>query len=57
MKLQSQHLADYLHCTPIIDWETPAIIAQTQAITHGLTHDTEKAHALFEWVRDTIPHS
>ncbi len=36
MKLQSQHLADYLQCTPIVDWETPAIIAQTQAITGGL---------------------
>jgi transglutaminase-like putative cysteine protease len=57
MKLQSQHLADYLQCTPIIDWETPAIIDQTQAITRGLTHDTAKAQALFEWVRDTISHS
>lgn len=57
MKLQSQHLADYLQCTPIIDWETPAIIDQTQAITRGLTHDTAKAQALFEWVRDAIPHS
>ena len=57
MKLQSQSLADYLQCTPIIDWETPAIIEQTQTLTHSLTHDTEKARALFEWVRDTIPHS
>jgi transglutaminase-like putative cysteine protease len=57
MKLQSPHLADSLQCTPIIDWETPAIIAQTQAITRGLTHDTAKAQALFEWVRDAIPHS
>jgi transglutaminase-like putative cysteine protease len=57
MKLQSPHLADYLQCTPIIDWETPAIIAQTQAITRALTHDTAKAQALFEWVRDAIPHS
>jgi len=57
MKLQSPHLADYLKCTPIIDWETPAIIEQTQALTRSLTHDTEKARALFEWVRDAIPHS
>jgi transglutaminase-like putative cysteine protease len=57
MKLQSPHLADYLKCTPIIDWETPAIIAQTQAITRALTHDTAKAQALFEWVRDAIPHA
>jgi transglutaminase-like putative cysteine protease len=57
MKLQSQHLIDYLQCTPIIDWETPAIIDQTQTVTRGLTHDTKKAHALFEWVRDAISHS
>jgi transglutaminase-like putative cysteine protease len=57
MKLQSLHLADYLKCTPIIDWETSAIIDQTQAITRGLIHDTEQAQALFEWVRDAIPHS
>jgi transglutaminase-like putative cysteine protease len=57
MQLQSPHLADYLMCTPIIDWETPAIVAQTQAITRALTHDTAKAQALFEWVRDAIPHS
>jgi hypothetical protein len=48
MKLQLQHLPDYLKCTPIIDWETPAIIEQTQVITRSLTHDTEKARALFE---------
>jgi transglutaminase-like putative cysteine protease len=57
MKLQSSHLADYLQCTPIIDWKTPVIIAQTQAITRSLTRDTEKARVLFEWVRDAIPHS
>jgi transglutaminase-like putative cysteine protease len=57
MKLQSLHLTDYLKCTPVIDWETPAIIEQTQAITYGLTYDTEKARALFEWVRDVIPHA
>jgi transglutaminase-like putative cysteine protease len=57
MQLQSPYLAAYLTCTPIIDWATPAIIAQTQALTHSLTQDTTKAQALFEWVRDAIPHS
>ncbi|MBM3224560.1 MAG: transglutaminase family protein [Candidatus Tectomicrobia bacterium] len=57
MKLQSPHLADCLTCTPISDWETPAIIDQTQAIIRGLMHDMERAQALFEWVRDAIPHS
>ena len=57
MKLQSQKLTDYLQCTAIIDWQTPAIIEQTQAVTASLTQDIAKAQALFEWVRDTIPHS
>jgi transglutaminase-like putative cysteine protease len=57
MKLQSSSLADYLQCTAIIDWDTLAIIEQTRAVTQGLTHDTAKAQALFEWVRDAIPHA
>ena len=57
MKLQSPHLADYLKSTPIIDWDTPAILAQTEALTSGLPDDTARARTLFEWVRDTIPHS
>jgi transglutaminase-like putative cysteine protease len=57
MKLQSPSLADYLQCTAIIDWDTPAIIEQTRAVTQGLTHDTAQAQAFFEWVRDAIPHA
>jgi transglutaminase-like putative cysteine protease len=57
MKLQSPHLADYLKSTPIIDWQTPTLIAQTEALTSHLTDETAKARTLFEWVRDTIPHS
>jgi transglutaminase-like putative cysteine protease len=57
MQLQSPHLADDLQCTPIIDWETPVIVEQTQAIIHGLTHDTAKTQARFEWVRDAMPHA
>jgi hypothetical protein len=34
-----------------------SFIEQTQAITASLTQDIAKARALFEWVRDTIPHS
>ena len=57
MKLQSQNLTDYLQCTAVIDWQTPAVIEQTQAVTASLTQDIAKARALFAWVRDTIPHS
>ena len=57
MKLQSQKLADYLQCTAVIDWQTPAVIEQTQAVTASLTQDIAQAKALFTWVRDMIPHS
>jgi hypothetical protein len=33
MKLQSHNLTDYLQCTAVIDWQTPAVIEQTQAVT------------------------
>ncbi len=57
MKLQSDNLEDYLKITSIIDWDKPEIIRQTNAIIQGLEHDVDKTRALFEWVRDTIPHS
>ena len=57
MQLQSHNLTDYLECTAVVDWQTPAVIGQTQAVTASLTQDIAKAKALFEWVRDTIPHS
>jgi transglutaminase-like putative cysteine protease len=57
MQPQSQDLTDYLQSTAIIDWQTPAIIEQTQVVTASLTQDMAKARALFEWVRDAIPHS
>ena len=57
MKLQSDNLEDYLEVTLIIDWDKPEIVRQTHTVIHGLEHDVDKARALFEWVRDTIPHS
>lgn len=57
MKLQSHNLTDYLQGTAVIDWKTPTVIEQTQAVTASLTQDIAKAKALFEWVRDTIPHA
>jgi transglutaminase-like putative cysteine protease len=57
MNSQSKNLSDYLKNTSIIDWQTPDIIEQTKALTQNLSSDVEKAKALFEWVRDVIPHS
>jgi len=57
MKLQSENLKDYLKITPIIDWDKPEIIRQTNVVIQGLEQDINKARALFEWVRDTVLHS
>lgn len=36
MKPQSDNLEDYLQVTPIIDWDKPEIIKQTNEIIHDL---------------------
>lgn len=57
MKPQSDDLQDYLRATPIIDSDHPSVAATaTQVRSHAAT-DVESARRLFEWVRDTIPHS
>ena len=57
MKLESQNLDDYLKATPVIDFENPAVSGRARQLTRILTDDASQAKALFEWVRDEIPHS
>ena len=47
----------YLNSDAVIDWRNPDVSCTAQEITAGLDSDVEKAKALFEWVRDTIPHT
>lgn len=54
---ESDDLNDYLLSDPIIDWQAPAILAKARELTAALATDVEKARALYEWVRDAIPHS
>lgn len=47
----------YLRSTTIVDWETPTVHAQAQALASVCSTMTEIAKACFEWVRDEIQHS
>lgn len=57
MKSESENLEDYLVSNDVIDWKTPEIIVTANEIVSSHISDIEKTKALFEWVRDKIPHS
>ncbi len=57
MKPQSDNLGDYLKVTAIIDWDNSEMVKQTNETVRGLERDVDRGRALFEWVRDEIPHS
>ncbi|KAB0667623.1 transglutaminase domain-containing protein [Oryzomonas japonica] len=54
---ESDDLNDYLVSDTIIDWQTPAVRQKALELTQTLPDEVAKARCLFEWVRDTIPHS
>jgi len=47
----------YLASTQVIDWQTPPVHLLARELVAGFESDAGKARALFEWVRDNIPHS
>lgn len=47
----------YLEDTSLIDWQTPAVLEKARAVAGPHEGDVARARALFEWVRDEIPHS
>lgn len=57
IKPESDRLDDYLSSSTIVDWQTPAIVALAESIAGGATSDVDKSKRLYQWVRDTIPHS
>lgn len=57
MHLESKDMKDYLVSDLIVDWENPPVRDKALALTRSISHDVEKARLLYEWVRDTIPHS
>ena len=48
---------NYLKCTEIIDCDNPIIREKTQNLTEGLETESDKATALYYFVRDEIQHN
>ena len=57
MNPESQQIEDYLVSDQIVDWEAPAVQQKAADLTRSISDDVEKTRCLYEWVRDTIPHS
>jgi transglutaminase-like putative cysteine protease len=54
---ESDELSDYLVSDDIIDWQTPAVRQKALELTQSLSDEIDKARCLYEWVRDSIPHT
>lgn len=54
---ETNALSDYLQADAVVDAGHHNVGKAAAQITLGLTSDIGKAKALFEWVRDTIPHT
>ncbi len=57
MTPETDDLQPYLKSTPIIDANHRDVAATARRVTADASSDVDKARRLFEWVRDTIPHS
>lgn len=57
MNPESQELNDYLVSDPIVDWKTPEVRQTALELTRLVSGEIGKARCLYEWVRDTIPHT
>jgi transglutaminase-like putative cysteine protease len=54
---ESVDMRDYLKATQVVDCDNLSIREKARKITKGTTNDLDAAQAVFEWVRDEIPHS
>lgn len=54
---ESDDLSEYLVSDAIVDWKTPAVRQKALELTRSLSDEVSKARCLYEWVRDSIPHS
>ena len=54
---ESDELSEYLVSDAIVDWQTPAVRQKALELTQSVTDEVAKARCLYEWVRDSIPHS
>jgi transglutaminase-like putative cysteine protease len=54
---ESDDLSEYLVSDAIVDWQTPAVRQKALELAGPLSDEVSKARCLYEWVRDSIPHS
>src|SRR5690242_8498359 len=54
---ESDDLNDYLVSDTIVDWRTPSVQQKALELTQSISDEVAKAHCLYEWVRDSIPHT
>jgi transglutaminase-like putative cysteine protease len=57
MKTESENLNDYLVSDPVVDWKTPEVRQTALDLTQSIPDEVDKARCLYEWVRDTVPHT
>lgn len=57
MQFATTNSNDYLASTEVIDADHPAVRQQAAVLVEGVANEVDKARRLFEWVRDTIPHT
>ncbi len=57
MELESTDLSKYLCMTDVVDGHLSELAEQAKGLTCRLESDVARARAIFEWVRDEIPHS
>jgi transglutaminase-like putative cysteine protease len=57
MQPEDQEFNGYLEDTIVIDWQSPAVMAKSRELVADCRSEEERVRALYEWVRDEIPHS
>lgn len=57
MTPETDDLTPYLRATAVVDGNHPDVAAKAADVAGDAATDVERARALFEWVRDEIPHS
>jgi transglutaminase-like putative cysteine protease len=57
MNPESKNLDDYLVSDPVVDWKTTAVRQTALDLIRSIADEVDKACCLYEWVRDTIPHT
>ena len=57
MQPDEAEINGYLEDTIIIDWQSPPVWEKARQLVADCRSEEERVRALFEWVRDEIPHS